>query len=71
VQVWDVAVGRRIVKMKGHSGRVGAVAWNRDLVSSGSRAGSIVQRDIRVPSPAVERELVGHTKEVSRRLFVE
>jgi cell division cycle 20-like protein 1 (cofactor of APC complex) len=56
--------------MKDHSGGVGAVAWNGDVVSTGSRDGLIVQRDIRAPSPAVERELVGHTKEVSGKLFV-
>jgi cell division cycle 20-like protein 1 (cofactor of APC complex) len=59
VQVWVVAV------------RVGAVAWNADVVSSGSRDGIILQRDIRAPSPAVERRLVGHMKGVSRRLFME
>jgi cell division cycle protein 20 (cofactor of APC complex) len=65
VQAWDVVVGRRISKMKGHSGGVDALAWNVDVVLSGSHDGLILQRDIRAPSTAV-----GHMKEVSRRLFV-
>jgi cell division cycle 20-like protein 1 (cofactor of APC complex) len=36
VQVWDVAVNEQINEMQGHSARVGALAWNGDVVSPGS-----------------------------------
>jgi cell division cycle 20-like protein 1 (cofactor of APC complex) len=55
VQVWAVGVGRRIKTTRGHSARAGALSWNGDIVSSGSRDGLILQRDVKEPSPAVER----------------
>ena len=42
----------------------GALAWNGDMLSSGSRDRLILQRDARTPSP-VERRLIGHRQEVS------
>ena len=44
--------------------RVGALAWNGDMLSSGSRDRLIFQRDIRTPSQTPERRLVGHRQEV-------
>ena len=44
--------------------RVGALAWNGDMLSSGSRDRQIFQRDIRTPSQVPERRLVGHRQEV-------
>jgi cell division cycle 20-like protein 1 (cofactor of APC complex) len=70
VQVWDVAVNKQVNKMQGHSARVGALAWNGDVLSSGSRDRLILQRDVRTPSLVVERKLVGHRQEVRRKLFV-
>lgn len=64
VQVWDVAVNKQVNKMQGHSARVGALAWNGDVLSSGSRDRLILQRDVRTPSVVVERKLVGHRQEV-------
>ena len=42
---------------------IGALAWNGDMLSSGSRDRLILQRDARTPSP-VERRLIGHRQEV-------
>ena len=50
--------------MSGHSARVGALAWCGDMLSSGSRDRLILQRDVRTPSVAPERRLVGHRQEV-------
>ena len=36
-QVWDVAANKRVNTLVGHSARVGALAWNGDMLSSGSR----------------------------------
>ncbi|XP_074640552.1 fizzy-related protein homolog [Tubulanus polymorphus] len=64
VQIWDVAASKRISLLEGHSARVGALAWNADILSSGSRDRLILQRDIRSPSIVPERKLTGHRQEV-------
>ena len=50
--------------LEGHTARVGALAWNGDSLSSGSRDRLILQRDIRTPAIQAERRLVGHRQEV-------
>ncbi|CAM9492465.1 unnamed protein product, partial [Phaeothamnion confervicola] len=62
-QLWDVAVRRQVRGMDGHSARVGALGWNRHLLSSGSRDTTIVQHDVRVRAHAVST-LRGHDQEV-------
>lgn len=42
----------------------GALAWNADQLSSGSRDRMILQRDVRTPSLQSERRLQGHRQEV-------
>lgn len=65
VQVWDVSLSKQINVLNGHSARVGALAWNGDMLSSGSRDRMILQRDVRVSAPPnTERKLVGHRQEV-------
>lgn len=54
----------RTIIFSGHTARVGALAWNGDNLSSGSRDRLILQRDIRTPPLASERKLVGHRQEV-------
>merc|ERR1712071_694203 len=44
--------------------RVGALAWNGDLLASGSRDRLILQRDIRTPPSIPQRRLSGHRQEV-------
>ncbi|XP_027876303.1 fizzy-related protein homolog isoform X2 [Xiphophorus couchianus] len=63
VQIWDAAGGRKLTCLEGHSARVGALAWNGEQLSSGSRDRVILQRDVRTP-PATERRLQGHRQEV-------
>jgi cell division cycle 20-like protein 1 (cofactor of APC complex) len=55
--------------MIGRLEKVGALAWNGDLLASASREGVVLQHDIRTPS-RVARRLVGHEEEVSRKWFV-
>jgi len=64
VQVWDVAASKQVNVLEGHSARVGALAWNGDMLSSGSRDRMILQRDVRTPAVTPERRLVGHRQEV-------
>ena len=47
VELYDVNKKELISTFKGHSSRVGVVAWNRNLISSGSKDHSIIIRDIR------------------------
>uniref|UniRef100_A0A8C5CVU6 CDC20/Fizzy WD40 domain-containing protein n=1 Tax=Gadus morhua TaxID=8049 RepID=A0A8C5CVU6_GADMO len=63
VQIWDAAGGRKLSSLEGHSARVGALAWNGEQLSSGSRDRVILQRDVRSP-PGAERRLQGHRQEV-------
>ncbi|XP_043577055.1 fizzy/cell division cycle 20 related 1a [Chiloscyllium punctatum] len=64
VQIWDTAAGKKLSTLEGHSARVGALAWNADQLSSGSRDRLILQRDIRTPPLQSERRLQGHRQEV-------
>lgn len=63
VQIWDATTQRRLRTMTGHSGRVGALAWNEHILTSGSRDRSIYHRDVRQPEQWL-RKLVGHKQEV-------
>lgn len=49
--------------MDGHSARVGSLAWNSFVISSGSRDGSIIHHDVRQRDHCVAT-LAGHTQEV-------
>ncbi|XP_017770083.1 PREDICTED: fizzy-related protein homolog isoform X2 [Nicrophorus vespilloides] len=64
VTVWDVAANKQVNKLQGHTARVGALAWNGDVLSSGSRDRIILQRDTRTPPTVIERRLGGHRQEV-------
>ncbi|XP_046403553.1 fizzy-related protein homolog isoform X1 [Ischnura elegans] len=64
VQIWDVGVNKQVNKLMGHSARVGALAWNGEVISSGSRDRVIMLRDVRTPSQVAERRLSGHRQEV-------
>lgn len=66
MQVWDTVVNRQLKMMQGHAGRVGTLAWNGNILSSGSQDTFILQHDMRMPSLVAERRLVGHQEEVSR-----
>ncbi|MCJ1355218.1 MAG: substrate-specific activator of APC-dependent proteolysis [Icmadophila ericetorum] len=63
VQIWDAERKRRLRTMTGHTARVGALAWNDHILTSGSRDRLIYHRDVRDPKPW-ERKLSGHKQEV-------
>ncbi|KAK2521150.1 Cdc20b [Columba guinea] len=48
VQLWDIETKKRLRNMFGHLSVVGALSWNRYILSSGSRLGSIHHHDVRV-----------------------
>ncbi|KAK1770541.1 WD40 repeat-like protein [Phialemonium atrogriseum] len=63
VQIWDAEKTRRLRTMTGHTARVGSLAWNTHILSSGSRDRLIYHRDVRAPDQWL-RKLVGHKQEV-------
>jgi cell division cycle protein 20 (cofactor of APC complex) len=62
-QLWDVNQQKQLRSMDGHEERIGALSWNKHLLSSGSRDSTIVNHDVRVAAHAVQT-LRGHTQEV-------
>ncbi|KAK8853417.1 hypothetical protein IAR55_004123 [Kwoniella newhampshirensis] len=62
VEIWDAEYCKRIRVMSGHAGRVGALAWNNHILSSGSRDRTILHRDTRIPDQYIRR-LAGHHKQ--------
>eukprot|EP00933_Yihiella_yeosuensis_P081372 TRINITY_DN94973_c0_g1_i1.p1 TRINITY_DN94973_c0_g1~~TRINITY_DN94973_c0_g1_i1.p1 ORF type:complete len:500 (+),score=51.25 TRINITY_DN94973_c0_g1_i1:71-1570(+) len=63
VQIWDVANCRKLRTMSGHGQRVGTMAWNGHVLSTGSRDHSILHRDVREERHWTLR-LAGHRQEV-------
>lgn len=49
--------------MEGHTGRVGSLAWNTYILSSGGRDGNIVHHDVRQREHIVST-VNAHTQEV-------
>lgn len=63
VQMWDVARKKQVRSMKGHTARIGALAWNNHILSSGSRDSMIFNHDVRIAQHLV-KTLKGHQQEV-------
>lgn len=63
VQLWDAAQSRQLRSMKGHAGRVGSLAWNSHILSSGSRDSTIINHDVRIANHATST-LKAHEQEV-------
>ncbi|KAI9280522.1 WD40-repeat-containing domain protein [Sporodiniella umbellata] len=62
-QIWDFQANKKLRSMAAQSGRVSALSWNRHVVSSGYRDGSIFDHDVRIANHLV-REMRGHEDEV-------
>lgn len=63
VHLWDVNEKKEIGKYSRHKSRVGALAWNGNILTSGSRDHSIQFQDIR-ESKTFHRQVEGHRQEV-------
>ncbi|KAI8421857.1 hypothetical protein MSG28_009793 [Choristoneura fumiferana] len=63
VELWDCEKKKRLRIMDGHTGRVGSLAWNMYVVSSGARDGGVVHHDVRQREHAVAT-LAAHTQEI-------
>ncbi|KAG5679733.1 hypothetical protein PVAND_009278 [Polypedilum vanderplanki] len=63
LELWDCTKMKRLRVMNGHSTRIGSLAWNSWLISSGSRDGTIIHHDVRQREHQIGL-LQGHTQEV-------
>ena len=63
VQLWDTSACKLVRDMPGHASRVGVLAWNEDMITSGSRDSTILHRDTRCAREAIAH-LQGHRQEV-------
>ena len=66
IELYDINKKEKICSFKGHSSRVGVVAWNKNIISSGSKDFSIITRDIRCKNDDenIIRKFYGHNQEV-------
>lgn len=62
-QIWDVQSNTKLRSMTGQDCRIGVLSWDKHLVSSGGRNGSIFHHDVRMAKHTVN-ELYGHADEV-------
>ncbi|AED93749.1 Transducin/WD40 repeat-like superfamily protein [Arabidopsis thaliana] len=64
VQVWDCVSNRHVRTLRGgHESRVGSLAWNNHILTTGGMDGKIVNNDVRIRSSIIGT-YVGHTEEV-------
>ncbi|KAJ4834958.1 hypothetical protein Tsubulata_004102 [Turnera subulata] len=64
IQLWDSASNRQLRTLKGgHRSRVGSLAWNNHILTTGGMDGQIINNDVRIRSHIVET-YSGHRQEV-------
>ena len=66
VEIYDVKKKKMISNYGGHTGRVGVVSWNGNIISSGSKDCNIITRDIRCKNnnENIIVRYLGHSQEV-------
>lgn len=62
IHLYDAMKSKKIREITGHTGRVGSLAWNGNLIASGSRDRSILVHDLR--SPSLVQKFQGHKQEI-------
>jgi cell division cycle protein 20 (cofactor of APC complex) len=63
VQLWDSQSLRQLRSLKGHSARVGSLAWNGPILTTGGRDNLILNNDVRIRDHITER-LEAHEQEI-------
>ncbi|KAL6655729.1 hypothetical protein ACP70R_006555 [Stipagrostis hirtigluma subsp. patula] len=64
VQLWDTSSNRLLRTLRGvHGARVGSLAWNNNILTTGSMDGKIVNNDVRIRNHVVQT-YEGHSQEV-------
>jgi len=61
VQIWDSLQTRQLRSLRGHGGRLGALAWNDHILSSGAADAEIHHHDVRVKDHLQARLTGAHT----------
>lgn len=61
VQIWDSLQARQLRSLRGHSGRLGALAWNDHILSSGAADAEIHHHDVRAKDHLVGRLQGAHS----------
>jgi len=61
VQIWDAAVQKQLRNLRGHGGRIGALAWHEHMLSSGSADSELHHHDVRVREHLTARIKGVHT----------
>ena len=64
IHVFDVKTQKEIECLNDHSARIGVLAWNGNVLSSGSRDALIVHRDIRQSPATAKHRIRAHSREV-------
>eukprot|EP00117_Sycon_ciliatum_P032649 scpid56579/ scgid25272/ Fizzy-related protein homolog; Cdh1/Hct1 homolog len=64
IELWDVNQTKLLRKISKHSSRVPSLAWNKSVLASGSRDGTLTVNDIRQPGCCTTRYYNGHNQEV-------
>uniref|UniRef100_A0A915NAV6 CDC20/Fizzy WD40 domain-containing protein n=1 Tax=Meloidogyne floridensis TaxID=298350 RepID=A0A915NAV6_9BILA len=62
--IWDTRTQKRIHNIKVHEMRIGCLAWNDNVICSGSRDRCIIYRDLRESNNVTEKRLNAHRQEV-------
>mmetsp|Transcript_22138 Transcript_22138/g.61917 ORF Transcript_22138/g.61917 Transcript_22138/m.61917 type:complete len:444 (-) Transcript_22138:400-1731(-) len=60
VQIWDTAAQRQLRNLRGHGGRIGALAWHSHVLSSGSADAEIHNHDVRMREHLILRRAGVH-----------
>ncbi|KAI8564424.1 hypothetical protein RHMOL_Rhmol03G0180600 [Rhododendron molle] len=55
IQLWDAEAFKYVRSLEGHQKRVGALAWNGHILTSGSQDKSIINHDVRVGNSLISR----------------
>jgi cell division cycle protein 20 (cofactor of APC complex) len=63
IQLWDVERSKVVRRLRGHPSRVGSLAWNKYLLSSGDRDGKIFHHDVRQAQAHIAT-LENHSQEI-------
>ncbi|CAE8630060.1 unnamed protein product [Polarella glacialis] len=60
VQIWDPCAQRQLRNLRGHAGRLGALAWHEHVLSSGAADAELHQHDVRVREHLLARITGAH-----------
>ncbi len=63
IEVYDTEKKKLVRTFDGHMSRVGSLAWNDNLIASGSRDRMILLSDIRAPGNS-QIKYLGHRQEI-------